>query len=334
MRSAATNVVTASVDVGGIAALGADGSWAVWGPDSFPANFPSSLTNALGVAVGPGFGLALSNGVPVLWGTSQGGPIYPVPPDLTNVVAVACPGVPIVLRADRTVAWWHPYETVLTNVVAFASGGPSGIGLRPDGTVATWGLDPCGHGMFNVPPGLTNVAGVAAGVCFYAALKDDGTVVAWGDNSHGQTNMPPGLTNAVAIAAGAVHCLALRSDGTVVEWGQNPYELPWVTSGPTNFVSLLTNVVSIAAGGYSSLAVLGTGMPPRHIVVTNVAFGADGFSASVPTDRGRVYALEYKDSLSDPQWQILPLVAGTGGAVDLIDKSATVSERFYRVRRW
>jgi alpha-tubulin suppressor-like RCC1 family protein len=314
-------------------AIRSDGALVAWGSLAAAANFPSRLTNALGVAAGSGFGLALSNAFPVLWGSSQFGVIYPVPPDLTNVVAVL--RGPLVLRADGSVAGWYPYETVLSNAVAIATaGGTSLIGLRADGTVAAWGLDVCGVGLLNVPPGLTNVVGVAAGTCFCAALKADGTVVAWGDNSHGQTNVPPDLTNAVAIAAGAVHCLALRADGTVVEWGHNPDEQPWVTSGPTNFVSLLSNVVGIAAGAFSSLAVIGTGMPPRQVLVTNVAFGAGGFSAQVPTDRGKVYALEYKNSLADPQWQMLPLVAGTGGFVQLADKSATASQRFYRVRRW
>jgi hypothetical protein len=330
----ATNVVVASTGGGTAAAIRADGALVIWHPFSDAPNFPSHITNALAVAAGPGFGLAVTNGVPVLWGSSQGGGIYPVPADLTNVVAVVCGNAPVVLRADSTVAGWYPYETVLTNAVAIAAGQLSGLALRADGTVATWGYDICGVGVLNIPPGLTNVVGVAAGACFNAALKADGTVVAWGDNGCGQTNVPPDLTNAVAIAAGALHCLALRSDGTVVEWGRNPYERPWDTSGPTNLVSLLSNVVSIAAGGYSSIAVTGTGMPPLHVLVTNVTFGAGGFSAKVPTDRGKVYALEYKNSLSAAQWTLLPLVAGTGGEIDLVDTNAAARQRFFRVRRW
>jgi hypothetical protein len=329
----ATNVVAASVSVTA-AALRADGTFVYWGAYSETPNFPFGLTNVLSVAAGPGFGLAVTNGVLVQWGSSQGGNIYPVPPELTNVVAVACNDSPLALRSDLTLGIWSPYLTILTNVVAIAPGEFSGLALRPDGTIATWGGDACGHGMLDIPPGLTNVAALAAGVCFSAALRADGTVVAWGDNTYGQTNVPAGLSNVVAIAAGALHCLALRSDGTVVEWGQNPYEKPWDNSGPTNLVASLTNVVGIAAGGYSSLAIIGTGMPPRQVLVTNLAFGAGGFSIEVPTDRGKVYALEYKNHLSDPQWQILPLVAGTGGSVELIDPAPGSSLRFYRVRRW
>jgi alpha-tubulin suppressor-like RCC1 family protein len=331
----ATNVIVPSIDSDDAVAIRADGSLVSWGGISMASNFPAHLTNAVSVAAGPGFALAVSNGVPLLWGSSQGGPIYPVPPDLTNVVAVAANTCPVVLRADSTVAWWYPYEAVLTNAIAVAAGDGFGLGLRPNGTVAAWGFDLFGFGMLDIPPGLTSVVAVAAGAFFGMALKADGTVVAWGQNGDGQTNVPPDLTNAVAIAAGVYHCLALRSDGTVLEWGYNPYEHTWDHTGPTNLVSLLTNVVSIAAGGYSSIAVIGTGMPPAHVVVTNVTFGASGLRARVPSDRAKVYALEYKDSLADAQWTLLlPLAVGTGSDIDLVDTNAAARQRFYRVRRW
>lgn len=322
----ATNVATASIEEGCAAAIRGDGSLMVWGA-FLGTNAPSRLTNALAVAAGPRFGVTISNGVPVLWGASQGGQIYPVPPDLTNVVAVACANAPIVLRADSTVAWWYPYETVLTNAVAIAGGQNSGIALRPDGTVATWGIDPCDHGMLDIPPGLGSVVSIASGACFNAALRADGHVVAWGDNTYGQTNVPANLTNAMAIAAGSLHCVALRSDGTVVAWGDNTFNQTRVPAG-------LSNVLSIAAGGNSSLAITGMARPRVDVVVTNVVFGPDGFKARVPTDRGNVYALEYKNSLAGTEWNLLPLVAGTGSDVDLVDTNAPAQQRFYRVRRW
>jgi len=54
----------------------------------------------------------------------------------------------------------------------------------------------------------------------------------------------------------------------------------------------------------------------------------------LPTQYGRVYALEYKNSLTDSQWTALPLVAGNGGLRTLSDPTATGQQRFYRVRRW
>ena len=58
------------------------------------------------------------------------------------------------------------------------------------------------------------------------------------------------------------------------------------------------------------------------------------FGVSVPTQCGRVYRLESKDSLNDISWIALPLVAGTSAAVVLTDPSATNVHRFYRVRQW
>jgi hypothetical protein len=151
--------------------------------------------------------------------------------------------------------------------------------------------------------------------------------VAWGDGYSGQTNVPPDLTNAVAIAAGGYHGLALRSDGTVAAWGDDSY-------GETDIPAGLSNVVGIAAGGLASIAIIGPAMPPSQVQVTNVTFGAGGFSAAIPTDLDHVYALEYKTSLTNTQWTPLPLVAGTGGRAALSDPTAAPGQRFYRVRRW
>jgi alpha-tubulin suppressor-like RCC1 family protein len=109
------------------------------------------------------------------------------------------------------------------------------------------------------------------------------------------------LTNAVAIAAGGYHNLALRDDGTVIAWGDDG-------KGQTDVPASLTNAVAIAAGGE--------------------------FSLSLQTRSGRVYALEHTDSLTHPVWTRLPLVAGNGRTVPLIDATRSAAQRFYRVRQW
>jgi alpha-tubulin suppressor-like RCC1 family protein len=336
----ATNVVAASVNFDHALAVRGDGTVLGWGFNSFgQTNIPPSLGNVLAVAAGADFSLVLQGaGTAVAWGLNAFGETN-VPAGLTNAVAVAAYGATVgsfspsclALRSDGTVVAW-PLGAIqppagLTNAVAVAGGVWHVLALRSDGTVVTWGIDRLSNGVTTVPPGLTNAPAIAAGAYFSMALRADGTVVAWGEDSSGQTNVPPDLTNAVAIAAGDSHCLALRSDGTVVAWGADLY-------GQTDLPPGLTNVVGIAAGGCSSIAVLGVAMPPQQVLVTNVAFGAGGFTATVPTDRMRVYALEYKNSLSDAQWTLLPLVAGTGGAVALSDAAPGPGQRFYRVRRW
>jgi hypothetical protein len=139
--------------------------------------------------------------------------------------------------------------------------------------------------------------------------------------------LPPGLTNIVAIGGGYGHNLALNSDGVVASWG-------WNDAGQTNVPSTLANVVAIAAGGNHNLALIGDGPPALHALLSNPTWGTNGFSVSARTQSGRVYRLEYKNSLSDSNWTALPLVAGNGGITTLTDSSATGAQRYYRVRQW
>lgn len=331
----ATNIVWVSGAGDNGLALRGDGTVACWGRTS-PFFDPAGFTNVLALAAGAECSLALmDDGTIVPWGWDEGNDIYDVPPDLTNAVSLSM-GAGVLgwaVRSDHTVVCWAntmPAPPGLTNAVAVAPGQGFCLALRFDGTVLAWGSG--AYGGTNVPAGLTNVVSIAAGVFFGMALRADGTVAVWGDNTYGQTNVPPGLTNVVAIAAGAVHCLALRSDGTVAAWGGGGGGM--ADYGQSRVPPGLANVTSIAAGGYSSMAVVGTGMPLSQAEVTNLAVGSQGFSAQVPTDRGRTYALEYKNSLSDSQWTLLPLVAGTGSAVQLRDSTPRAGQRFFRVRRW
>jgi hypothetical protein len=69
----------------------------------------------------------------------------------------------------------------LTNVVAIAAGYDFSLALKADGTVVGWGDN--ASNQITVPSGLTNVVAIAAGYDFSLALKADGTVVGWGDNA-------------------------------------------------------------------------------------------------------------------------------------------------------
>ena len=58
-------------------------------------------------------------------------------------------------------------------------------------------------------------------------------------------------------------------------------------------------------------------------------------SASFSAPRsGLVYRLEYKNALDDADWIGLPLVAGNGRTRVLTDPTASIAQRFYRVRHW
>ena len=117
------------------------------------------------------------------------------------------------------------------------------------------------------------------------------------------------------------------ADGTVVGWGAN-----W--KGQTNVPVTLKNVAAIAAGGRHSIALVGDGPPVVQALLANPTWDSNGFRVFVPTQSGRVYRLEYKNSLTDSEWIGLSLVVGNGGIRILSDPTASGTQRFYQVRQW
>ena len=172
---------------------------------------------------------------------------------------------------------------------------------KADGSLVAWGSN--SSGQTNAAAGLTNLVAIAAGSSHNLALKEDGTVIAWGLNTSGQTNVPPGLTNVGSGCRGRFFRLALRADGSVIAWGDN-------TFNQTNVPIGLTNVIAIAGGGYHGLALIGDGPPLQQATLLNPNLSPKGFNVSVPSQNGRVYRLEYKNSLADADWIALPLSAG------------------------
>lgn len=351
-----TNVVAVAAGGNTSLALRDDGTVVVWGRGA--AEFPAGLSNVVAIAAGANsasdldFGsrgchaLALqADGTVVEWQYTCAGctppPSTNVLTRLTNVVALAAgANHSLALHADGTVTDWGinvfgPTDVPpgLTNVVAVAAGSSHSLGLRRDGTVLAWGYG--GDGQTDVPAGLSNVVAVAASGLNSLALRADGTIVAWGQHPLSLNNVPANLTNVVAIAAGPalfpVYGLALRADGTVLVWGSTNLLNP--VPGITNTAGL-TNVASIAAGSSHGLALIGNSQPILQASLSHPSVTSTGFSLSVPTQSGRVYALEYKHSLVGAAWIPLPLVAGTGQERTLTDPTAKVDKRFYRVRRW
>jgi len=66
--------------------------------------------------------------------------------------------------------------------------------------------------------------------------------------------------------------------------------------------------------------------------LTVVGFARNSFSLSMPSSSGTTCVLEYKDSLSAPNWSALPETASSGGVLTLTDSAATNAQRFYRIR--
>jgi hypothetical protein len=334
VSTGATNVTAISGGGYHNLALKADAKFLAWGLNSFgQLNAPADLSNVVAIKAGGNYSVSLSaNGTVTAWGLNTGGQTN-VPSGLSNVIAIATGASHAMsLKSDGSVIVWGSnafgqtnVPQGLTNVVSIAAGDDHCLALRSDGTIVAWGYN--ANGLTNVPFGLSNVTAIAAGSSHSLALKSTGTVVAWGWNAFGQTNVPAGLSNVVAITGGGYHNLALRSDGTVAAWGRN-------LEGQTNVPPTLTNVVAVSGGGFHSLALVGNGLPVQNVLLKNAVLSNGIFNLSLPSESGRVYALEYKNSLTDSNWVALPLVAGNGTNLVVTDPTATNSQRFYHVRRW
>jgi len=328
----ATNVSAIAAGNYSSLALKSDGTFSGWGLNVFgQTTIPADLTNVIAIAAGSSHSLALkSDGTVTVWGSNSSGQTN-VPMGLSNVVAIAAGAShSVALKSDGTVVAWGSnllgqtnVPAGLTNVVAISAARSFNysLALKADRTVVMWGWGPA------VPTNLVGTVAIAAGGGFALALLNNGTINIWGQNTYGETNVPVGLMNVVGIAAGAFHSLALLADGTVVAWGFN-------NNGQTNVPTALAHVVSVAAGSFHNLAVVGNGPPVVSAPIFNPTLSGDGFTLLLPSQCGRVYALEYKNSLTDSNWVALPLVAGNGTNLVLIDPTATDSQRVYRVRRW
>jgi alpha-tubulin suppressor-like RCC1 family protein len=251
-------------------------------------NVPDGLSNAVAVAAGGYFSLALrNNGTVIAWGDNTYGQTN-IPAGLSNVTSIAAGQYHgVALLANGAVTNWGSYYNVsyysvtnysvgtpppLSNVVAVAAATDHNLALLSNGTVVAWGLT---NAVGNyVPTNAVGVKAIGCGVENNVALLTNGTIVAWGDNTFGEDNVPAGLTNVVAIATGAEHSLALVANGTVVAWGDN-------SDGETNVPAGLSNVVAIAAGGGQSLALLavGTVVAWGESSLTNIPAGMAGVKA-------------------------------------------------------
>jgi parallel beta-helix repeat protein len=311
-------------------ALKADGKVLAWGANNAgQSNVPSTLSNAVAISSRSGdFSMALrSNGTVVVWGDNSYGQAN-IPLGLSNVVAIAAGGGhSLALKANGTATSWGYVNTVpsgSSNAVAIAAGDYGSLALNSDGIVS-------GVGQPATPVGLSNVIAIAEGYQHGLALKQDGTVVTWGDNSYGQTNVPAGLSSVVAIAAGDWHSSALKSDGTVVTWGKYYTGSGYIPAAP---IPGLSNVVAIAAGSDHDLALLGQAPPILQATAVEPRRCGNVFSLLLPTQSGRTYRLEFRNSLNESNWSPLPLVAGDGTTKTMMDTNAFDTQRFYRVRRW
>ena len=223
-----------------------------WGDNTFTeCNVPSNLTNAVAVAAGYHFSVALcSDGSLVGWGENYNGQLS-FPSNTTDVVAIAAGTYcTMLLHANGTVSVCGNGGNVpldLTNAVAIAGGLGFCLALKADGTVVAWGDDR--QGQCDIPAGLTNVISISAGDSQGIALCSDGSVIGWGTSQLDDLDIPTDLTDVIAVGAGGVDTILLHNTGNVTVVGGNGI-VPTLNPPPSN----TTNVIAVSAGYLQNVA--------------------------------------------------------------------------------
>ncbi|WPB80239.1 MopE-related protein [Archangium violaceum] len=169
--------------------------------------------------------------------------------------------------------------------IAIAGGLTHSLAVGADGKVYAWGNNAYGqlgdgttlNRLTPVPVTLTGTRATAVSAGWYhsMALGANGKVWTWGRDNNGQ--LGDGATanrlapyqvslpsDATSISAGGYHSLALLVTGSVWAWGNNTYGqlgngLTATTQSVPVQTSLVGTTVSMAAGGYHSLAIDSTG---------------------------------------------------------------------------
>ena len=308
-----------------------------------------SLSDVKQIATMYGSGFALlESGKVMAWGANWQGqlgigstnvPSAPVEiPNLSNVAAITVGDrTGYALLADGTVKAWGQNDSGevgngtftnpvlspepvsnLTNVTQLAATRHTGIALRSDGTVWSWGNNSTAAPASNnnawglvgdgssqnqsTPVKLTSLSGVTqisgGGQAAYAVLSDK-TVMAWGTNANGAvgdgttTNRTTpvaitGLSNVVKVSGLDANGFALLADGTVKAWGQNNWG-QLCDGSTTTRLSPVTATSAMNGHPIADLPVRG----PRGVYSGFFIYGTGTVSVDVVT----------------------PIVAGTAGSV-------------------
>jgi hypothetical protein len=214
-------------------ALGADGTIAGWGDDTYGqlgdgtfeiSSHPVAVNRAgvlagktvVALAAGEGHSLALcSDGTVAAWGRNQAGQLGNQ--SLTNS------NVPVAVTTSGALAG--------KKVVAIAAGGNHSLALCSDGKVMAWGdnlsgdlgngkttrsTSPVAVKSTGALSGKT-VIGIAAGISHSLAVCSDGVVVAWGSNAKGQLGNKSTTDSSVPVLV-AASSGALKGKGSW-SWG-------------------------------------------------------------------------------------------------------------------
>ncbi|MBX3747890.1 MAG: hypothetical protein KF833_21495 [Verrucomicrobiae bacterium] len=204
---------------------------------------------------------------------------------VTNAIAVAAgDGFGAALRRDGTVVTWgQPFRSVavpagLADVTAISAGRQHVLALRRNGTVVGWGNG--ADGRFAFPDGMSQVVSVAGGGRHSVVAFSDGTVGSWGYNSSGQVAAQVGLGGVLGVSAGNAHSVALVEGGSIWQWGNGAPGFPRVTGVQAVVAAMDTTYALTSDGriidrlnlnglpGLTNIARLASGMRPEFAIDT------------------------------------------------------------------
>ena len=237
----------------------------------------------------------------------------------------------------------------LPSGVTFVSASPGGV--YSNGTVV-WPVGAIlGGGSTTMS---VTVLAEASGTVTNSAVASTITPVSGSGNS--TATIVTSVTASSALAIGTQPSSIVAVAGAAVSFqvaaaGPPPLSYQWYfdatnsMTGATNEQLTLTNAQPAQAGNYTVVvndpagSITSAPAMLRVLVAPNLAAGGvivtpgAGVSVSINSVQGLNYTLEYKNSLTDPAWTILPssAVTGTGGVITLQDASPPGGQRFYEV---
>jgi alpha-tubulin suppressor-like RCC1 family protein len=188
------------------------------------------------------------------------------------------------LGTNDTINRSSPVSVVggFTDWCQLAAGGYTGIGVRTNGTLWSWGFNSSGQlgtntiiarsSPVSVVGGFTDWCQVSAGCLHSLGLRTNGTAWAWGFNSSGQlgdntvtarsspVSVVGGFTDWCQVSGGQFHSLALRINGTAWAWGLNSSgqlgdNTQTARSSPVSVLGGFTDWCQVSAGRCHSLGV-------------------------------------------------------------------------------
>lgn len=244
-----TGVVSVAAGRRFVLALKSDGTVVSWGTTDSPARFTPPLTRVAAISAGSDYSYALhTDGRVTCWDLTSGNLIAP-PAAVTGIVALAAPdsgGYCTMIRADGTLAAWHPANTPVYDIggaangfkaVALAHSASESHALLDSGSVVKWSktYTSIGPGLYyqqaNPVPGAVDCVALGTN----RALRRDRAIL---DLTSGTVSTP---VTPPALLADAYDVLAdgsVRRNSTIMTaWGTVPVRPPFLTlnlpQGPT-----------------------------------------------------------------------------------------------------